>query len=41
MEEFVGYCASCGKEVYCKDGFLDGIVTEDKQLYCFTCGEDK
>ncbi|SDJ68635.1 hypothetical protein [Salimicrobium halophilum] len=41
MTEFVGYCASCEMEIYCRDGFLDGVIAEDKTLYCFECGENK
>jgi hypothetical protein len=40
MREQVGQCVKCNKTIYCLDGFLDGIVTEDKILYCFSCRSD-
>ncbi|WP_270180944.1 hypothetical protein [Alkalihalobacillus sp. CinArs1] len=40
MNERVGTCTECGKELFCRDGFLDGVVGEDKELYCFDCAED-
>lgn len=39
MHEHVGTCTSCGKPIYCKEGFLDGVVLEDKSLVCFECLE--
>jgi hypothetical protein len=39
MQELVGHCKECGKEIYCRDGFLDGIVLEDKSLICFDCND--
>lgn len=35
--ELVGKCVGCGKNVYCRDGFLDGMVSDDKQLFCHRC----
>ena len=40
MEELVGVCKHCGKQVYCRDGFLDGIVMPDKTVLCFDCEEE-
>ena len=37
MKELVGHCQECQKEIYCLDGFLDGIVREDQSLICFEC----
>ncbi|WP_255822192.1 hypothetical protein [Halobacillus shinanisalinarum] len=39
MQEHVGNCSQCGKEVFCLDGFLNGVVSEDKSLYCFECAD--
>ncbi|WP_180960286.1 hypothetical protein [Neobacillus cucumis] len=39
MKELVGVCSECGKEVYCLDGFLNGVHTPNKELYCFDCFE--
>lgn len=39
MHELVGACTMCGKAIYCREGFLDGVVLEDKSLVCFECLE--
>ncbi|MCY9662171.1 hypothetical protein P5G65_17410 [Paenibacillus chondroitinus] len=39
MHELVGTCAKCSKPIYCREGFLDGVVLEDKSLVCFECLE--
>lgn len=39
MQELVGTCSTCGKTIYCREGFLDGVVLEDKSLVCFECLE--
>ncbi|HLR41500.1 MAG TPA: hypothetical protein VK091_07460 [Virgibacillus sp.] len=36
MRELIGPCASCGKNVYCEDGFFDG-VQEAGKLLCNEC----
>ncbi|GEK59456.1 hypothetical protein MHA01_23610 [Marinococcus halophilus] len=36
MEEYLGQCSVCGKEIYCRDGFFEG-VHEGGRLYCFEC----
>ncbi len=41
MQEFVGHCAKCRKQIFCRDGFLDGIVLEDKSLVCFDCADEE
>jgi hypothetical protein len=41
MQELVGHCRKCGKEIYCRDGFLDGIVLKDKSLICFDCDDEE
>ncbi|WP_309119468.1 hypothetical protein [Paenibacillus sp.] len=40
MREFVGNCRSCESPIYCNEGFLNGIVMEDKTLLCFDCSEE-
>lgn len=37
--EIVGQCKRCEKTVYCRDGFLDGVVNDIKELYCHSCYE--
>ncbi|MGG1675197.1 hypothetical protein ACIFOT_05510 [Neobacillus sp. NRS-1170] len=37
MAELVGECAGCKKDIYCLDGFLNGVVTKDKEIFCFEC----
>lgn len=39
MHELVGTCSMCSKPIYCREGFLDGVVLEDKSLVCFECLE--
>lgn len=39
MRERVGDCKQCGKPVYCNEGFLNGVVLEDRTLVCFDCAE--
>ncbi|MED3563339.1 MULTISPECIES: hypothetical protein [Bacillus] len=39
MRELVGTCKCCNKEIYCLDGFFNGIHTDDKKIYCFECYE--
>ncbi|WP_256521831.1 hypothetical protein [Halobacillus sp. A5] len=39
MFELVGTCSVCGKAVYCRDGFLDGIIDEEQMLKCNECEE--
>ncbi|MDU0200420.1 MULTISPECIES: hypothetical protein [Paenibacillus] len=39
MHELVGTCNLCGKPIYCREGFLDGVILEDKSLVCFECLE--
>ncbi|SUV07408.1 Uncharacterised protein [Cytobacillus firmus] len=30
MKELVGCCAVCGKDLYCLDGFFNGVHNEKK-----------
>ncbi|MDD9268054.1 hypothetical protein ACFPES_13530 [Paenibacillus sp. GCM10023248] len=41
MRELVGQCSVCGKDIFCADGFLEGVIREDKQLECLTCSEGR
>ena len=41
MKELVNTCSKCGKELYCIDGFFNGVHTEDQQAFCFECAEHK
>ncbi|WP_255259783.1 hypothetical protein [Lentibacillus sp. CBA3610] len=40
MRELIGECRSCGKNVYCENGFFDG-VHEDGKLLCYDCADEK
>ncbi|UVI28940.1 hypothetical protein [Paenibacillus spongiae] len=40
MQELVGRCKQCGKDIYCNDGFINGVVQEDQTLLCFDCSAD-
>jgi hypothetical protein len=37
MKELVGRCSCCGKELFCFDGFFNGVYTKDKKIICFDC----
>lgn len=37
MKELVGSCQVCGKEIFCMDGFLNGVHTKDGLVLCFEC----
>lgn len=39
MVEYIGKCVTCNKEVFCEDGFLNGVYEND-ELYCFSCAEE-
>jgi hypothetical protein len=39
MKELIGYCTSCEKEIYCLEGFFNGIQSNDLKIYCFECYE--
>ncbi|MGI2327844.1 hypothetical protein [Planococcus sp. YIM B11945] len=39
MRELIGPCSNCGKEVFCRDGFLEGVYI-DGNLYCNACAEE-
>ncbi|MGG1517150.1 hypothetical protein ABE504_17195 [Paenibacillus oryzisoli] len=41
MIELVGTCEKCKRPVYCRDGFIDGIVQSDKTVICFACSDDE
>ncbi|SHG92251.1 hypothetical protein [Ornithinibacillus halophilus] len=36
MRELIGTCQECEKDIYCENGFLNG-VHEDGKLLCFEC----
>ncbi|MGG3469591.1 hypothetical protein ABES02_19170 [Neobacillus pocheonensis] len=40
MTELVGTCLACKKDIYCLDGFLNGVLTNEKEIYCFNCYEN-
>lgn len=40
MRELIGPCSNCGKDIYCLDGFLDGVYI-DGELFCFDCSEEE
>lgn len=41
MQGFVGKCIRCEKDIYCLDGFLNGIVADKGQLLCFDCEKEE
>ncbi|MFC4556897.1 hypothetical protein ACFO3D_01585 [Virgibacillus kekensis] len=40
MRELIGECGSCGKPIYCKDGFFDGDQIDGK-LLCNECSDNR
>lgn len=40
MRELIGQCQSCGKNVYCENGFFDGAQLDGK-LLCNDCAEEE
>ncbi len=38
VNELVGYCEICGKELFCTDGFFQGYILNDTNM-CYTCFE--
>ncbi|WP_394219209.1 GrpB family protein [Halobacillus trueperi] len=41
LHEKVGTCAECGTTIYCENGFLNGVLSANKTLKCFSCDERK
>lgn len=39
VKELVGVCHTCRKDVFCLDGFLNGVYSDNKEIYCFACYE--
>jgi hypothetical protein len=39
MKELVGNCTKCGKEIFCLDGFFNGVHVDGNQIHCFDCVE--
>jgi hypothetical protein len=40
MRELVGTCYICGKNLYCLDGFFNGLHTDDKKTVCYDCAKE-
>jgi hypothetical protein len=41
MRELVGKCTKCEKDLFCLDGFFNGIILENKTILCFECNEEE
>lgn len=41
VKELVNTCIKCGKELYCIDGFFNGVYSENQQAFCFDCIADE
>jgi hypothetical protein len=39
MKELIGKCSLCSKELFCLEGFFNGVILENKELVCFECVE--
>jgi hypothetical protein len=35
--EHVGVCHRCNKDIYCLNGFLNGIIDDEGRLTCLDC----
>ncbi|WP_421382264.1 hypothetical protein ACOJQI_22275 [Bacillus salacetis] len=41
MKEYIGDCQVCSKQVYCLDGFFNGVhEPETNTIICFECTEE-
>ncbi|WP_261797552.1 hypothetical protein [Bacillus testis] len=40
MRELIGYCSQCQKEIFCLDGFFNGVML-DGELFCFECDHER
>jgi hypothetical protein len=41
VRELVGKCIKCEKDLFCLDGFFNGIILENKAILCFECSEEE
>ncbi|MDF1508017.1 hypothetical protein PZE06_07450 [Robertmurraya sp. DFI.2.37] len=41
MREFIGHCKICGKEIYCENGFFNGVLLPGHDYLCFECDKRK
>jgi hypothetical protein len=39
MREKVGSCVRCNADLFCDNGFFQGVVLEDGKSICFDCAE--
>lgn len=37
MRELIGQCKICGKEIYCENGFFNGVILAGHEYRCFEC----
>lgn len=37
MREFIGTCQHCGENIYCEDGFFNGVLLPGHIYRCFEC----
>ncbi len=40
MDEKVGKCTRCGITIFCRSGFLNGVIYKEGVLLCFPCLEE-
>jgi len=40
MHEYIGTCKNCGVNIYCENGFFNGVLLPGHEYLCFEC-EDK
>lgn len=39
MREWVGSCQRCGVNIYCENGFFNGVILPGHEYLCFDCEE--
>ena len=39
MREWIGTCKDCGENIYCENGFFNGVVLTNHAYLCFDCEE--
>ncbi|HLQ70622.1 MAG TPA: hypothetical protein VK142_02415 [Bacillota bacterium] len=40
MKEYIGSCHHCGKDIYCENGFFNGVLLPGHIYRCFECDDE-
>lgn len=41
MREWIGTCQDCGTDIYCENGFFNGVLLPGHTYRCFDCEEKR